>query len=194
MMKRWLILVLAILFLLFLTACGNDSSEPPTSSDGIAEEDTEKIEGEGDEIPPPGTEAEDNSGEGTSEEVVALTIEMLDSDGNANGTAELTEKDNAISIVLDMENLETGMHGVQFHENGQCEVPDFESAGEPLTEELPAVEAADDGTVSETLAAEGVTLKIGEENSLLQEGGTSLVVYAQEEDGERVACGVVTTE
>lgn len=191
MMKRWLMLVLAILFLLVLTACGDDSSEPPTSTDDVEEEENAE---EFEDVPPPGSEAEEDSGEGTSEEVEALTVEMLDGDGNANGTAKLTSEDNGVSIVLDMENLETGMHGVQFHENGQCKVPDFESAGELLGEEMPAVEAADDGTVSETLTAEGVALKTGEDNSLLREGGTSLVVYAQKDDGDRIACGVVTTE
>lgn len=224
-MKRWLMLILAIAILLVLTACGGTDNtdtgteEPPTETDGIPEEDTENIEGEGDETPPPGTEAEDNSGEGTSEEIVMLTVEFLDSDGNSIGTAELTEETNGVNVALDVQDLEAGTHGIHFHEEGQCEAPDFESAGGhfnptgashgldhpegPHAGDLPNIEVGEDGTATEEFLAENVTMKIGEENSLLKEGGTALVIHAGEDDGEtqpsgdsgeRIACGVITAE
>ncbi|MBF6634485.1 superoxide dismutase family protein [Microbacterium sp. APC 3898] len=219
-MKRWLMLVLVLAFLLFLTACGNESTEdPPTESDGAPAENTEDIEGE-EESPPEGEEADEaETEEGSSEEILMLTVEMMDSDGNAIGTAELSEEDAGVKVALEVEGLEEGMHGIHFHETGMCEGPDFETAGGhfnpadamhgmdnpdgPHAGDLPNIEASSDGTASQEFTAENVTLAIGEENSLLKEGGTALVIHAAEDDqttdpsgdsGDRIACGVVTGE
>lgn len=219
-MKRWLMLVLVLAFLLFLTACGNESTEdPPTESDGAPAENTEDIEGE-EESPPEGEEADEaETEEGSNEEILMLTVEMMDSDGNAIGTAELSEEDAGVKVALEVEGLEEGMHGIHFHETGMCEGPDFETAGGhfnpadamhgmdnpdgPHAGDLPNIEASSDGTASQEFTAENVTLAIGEENSLLKEGGTALVIHAAEDDqttdpsgdsGDRIACGVVTGE
>ncbi len=214
-MKRWLMLILAMAFLLFLTACGNGSSEdPPTETDGATEQEPED---DGDDLPQLGDETDDE--EKSREEILMLTVEMMDSDGNAIGTAELSEEDAGIMVTLEVEGLEEGMHGIHFHETGMCEVPDFESAGGhfnptgamhgmdnpdgPHAGDLPNIEVSDDGTASQEFTAENVTLAIGEENSLLKEGGTALVIHAGEDDqmtdpsgdsGDRIACGVVTGE
>lgn len=220
-MKRWYMLVFAVAFLLILAACGNDSSEPPTESDGATEEETEDSETEGEEeTPPPGEEADEESGdEEASNEILMVTVEMMDSDGAAIGTADLTDEDDGVGIALNLEELEAGMHGIHFHEAGKCEGPDFETAGDhfnptdamhgmdnpdgPHAGDLPNLEVAEDGTASQEFVAENVTLKTGEENSLLKEGGTALVVHASEDDnqtdpsgesGDRIACGVITTE
>ncbi|MEZ0481800.1 superoxide dismutase family protein [Planococcus sp. SSTMD024] len=211
-MKSWLMTMLLGLLLL-LAACGNDTSEPPTETDGAEpqEEEVEEQEGE----PQEGSEADSEE----ESEVQLLTVEFLNADGDATGTAELTEEDNGVMVKLDVEGLEPGMHGIHFHEEGMCEAPDFESAGGhfnptgashghdnpdgPHAGDLQNIEVADDGTSTDELTAENVTLKIGEDNSLLKEGGTALVIHASEDDGqtdpsgdsgERVACGVVTAE
>lgn len=212
-MKRWLMLVLALAFLLFLTACGNESAEdPPTESDGATEQEPED---DGEDLPQLGDETDEES----SEEILMLTVEMIDSDGNAIGTAELSEEDVGVMVALEVEGLEEGMHGIHFHETGMCEGPDFESAGGhfnptgamhgmdnpdgPHAGDLPNIEVSSDGTASQEFTAENVTLATGEENSLLKEGGTALVIHAAEDDqttdpsgdsGDRIACGVVTGE
>jgi superoxide dismutase, Cu-Zn family len=198
LMKRWLMLFIALAFLLILTACGGDTtntenSEPPTETDGATEVEDENLD-EGEENPPEGEESEDNSDEGSSEDLLMATVEMLDTNGDAIGTAELTTESKGVGVALNLENLDPGVHGIQFHEAGKCETPGFDSAGGPYAGDLPTIEVGDDGTVKEELVAEDVTLGADEENSLLQEGGTALVIYAQEDDGERVACGVVTGE
>ena len=122
-MKRWLMLVLALAFLLFLTACGNESAEdPPTESDGATEQEPED---DGDDLQQLGDETDEES----SEEILMLTVEMMDSDGNAIGTAELSGEEAGVMVALEVEGLEEGMHGIHFHETGMCESPDFESAG-----------------------------------------------------------------
>ncbi|RNF40277.1 superoxide dismutase family protein [Planococcus salinus] len=217
-MKRWLMFLLAIAILLVLTACGGgDTEEPATETEGVPEE-QENVEGE-EETPPVGEEAGEDEGGGESEEFMFLTIDMMDSDGNSIGTAELSDEDNGVTVALDVEGLEQGTHGIHFHETGQCEAPDFESAGGhfnptgashglnhpegPHAGDLPNIEVGEDGTVSEEITAENVTLKSGEDNSLVKEGGTALIIHAGEDDGEtqpsgdsgeRIACGVVTAE
>src|SRR5690606_25253705 len=109
-----------------------------------------------------------------------------------------------------------GLHGFHFHEKGICEAPDFESAGGhfnptgashgldhedgPHAGDLPNLEVGPDGTVKEEFFVENLTLLAGEENSLYQEGGTSLIIHAEADDGttqpsgnsgDRIACGVV---
>lgn len=209
-MKRWLLLVFALAFLLFLAACGNESAEdPPTESDGATEQEPEE---DGDDLPQLGDEE-------SGEDILMLTVEMMNSDGDSIGTAELSQEDAGVAVVLELENLEQGMRGIHFHETGMCEAPDFESAGAhfnptgamhgmdhpdgPHAGDLPNIEVNDDGTVTQEFIAENVTLAIGEENSLLKEGGTALVIHAGEDDhttdpsgdsGDRIACGVVTGE
>lgn len=193
-MKRWFLLVLAIAFLLILTACGNDNSqtEPATETDGATEVEDENVN-EGEETPPNGEEAEDNSDEGSSEDLMFVTVDLMNADGDSIGTAEIADEENGVTVAFDLTDLETGTHKVQFLDAGKCEVPDFQSAGDVYGEELPAIDVGDEGTVQEELMAEGFTLKTEEENSLLQEGGTSLVLES-EETAERVACGVITGE
>ncbi|MFC4713282.1 superoxide dismutase family protein [Planococcus dechangensis] len=212
-MKSWLMMFLLGLVLL-LSACGNEADEPATETDGAGDAQEEEVEGE-EETPPEGSEADP---EGSSE-IQMLTVEFLDADGEATGTAELTEEDSGVLVTLNVEGLEPGMHGIHFHEEGLCEAPDFESAGGhfnptgashghdnpdgPHAGDLENLEVADDGTSTDELMAENVTLQIGEEHSLLKEGGTALVIHASEDDGQtdpsgdsgdRIACGVVTTE
>ncbi|MDN7245001.1 superoxide dismutase family protein [Planococcus shenhongbingii] len=190
-MKRWLVLVLAIFLLLLLAACGN-AEDPPTETDGATEVEDENVN-EGGEDPPNGEEAEDNSDEGSSEDLMFVTVEMMDSDGNAAGTAELSTESSGVGVTLNLEGLETGPHSVEFRDAGKCEAPDFETTGEPFGGDIPDIEAGDDGTVAEEFVVEGVTLKTGEENSLLKEGGASLFIQGTD-NSESVACGVITAQ
>lgn len=188
-MKRWPVLILSILLILILAACGNNE-DPPTETDGATEVEDENVD-EGNEDPPNGEEAEDNSDEGSSEDLMFATVEMMDSDGNATGTAELSAEDKGVNVVLQLENLESGGHSVEFRDAGKCEAPDFETTGEPFGGDIPDIEVGDDGKVNEEFMVEGVTMKTGQENSLLKEGGASLFVQGSD-NSESVACGVIT--
>ena len=151
-----------------------------------------------------------------NDELLPVTVNLKDSDGNSVGTAELIEEEDALRIMVDAKNLPEGTHGFHFHEKGVCEAPDFESAGGhfnptgashgldhedgPHAGDLPNLEVGPDGTVKEEFFVDNLTLLAGEENSLFHEGGTSLVIHAEADDGktqpsgnsgDRIACGVV---
>jgi Cu-Zn family superoxide dismutase len=189
--KRWPLLLFLLALLLILAACGNNE-EPATETDGATEVEDENVN-EGGEAPPNGEEAEDNSDEGSSEDLMFVTVELMDSDGNATGTAELSTEGSGVGVALNLENLETGAHSVEFRDAGKCEAPDFETTGKPFGGDIPDIEVGDDGTATEEFVVEGVTLKTEEENSLLQEGGASLFIQGVD-NTESVACGVITAQ
>jgi Cu-Zn family superoxide dismutase len=140
---------------------------------------------------------------------------ILDPAGKTVGSATLTEQKDGVRIVLKVSGLTPGKHGLHIHENGDCALPDFKSAGghfNPFQKhhgidnpqgkhagDIPNLEVNKDGTVEMTVVATETTLGKGP-GSLLKEGGTAIVIHADPDDnksdpagnaGPRVACGVV---
>lgn len=115
--------------------------------------------------------------------------------------------------------LEEGKYGVHVHEKGVCDPttdPPFHSAGghfNPTGDEhgdinadpshagdLGNLEVDGEGNFEHEVLAEGLTLAQGEENSLLHDDGTALIIHAGEDDletdpsgdsGDRWACAVI---
>ena len=208
-MKKWLLLIVALGLVVALAACGNTEDEPEVENDGV-EESEPAVENDEENAKP----LEDE--EISVDDLAVVTVDLMDAEGNSVGTAELTEEDAGVRVHVKAENLTEGKHGFHFHEVGICEAPDFESAGGhfnptgashgeaheegPHAGDLPNLEVSADGKVDEEFVAEHVTLKTLEENTLLQEGGTALVIHADEDDGttqpsgnsgNRIACGVI---
>ncbi|GAB3792709.1 superoxide dismutase family protein [Virgibacillus kimchii] len=214
-MKRWMLTLFFILLIAVLTACGaNDEGEEDIDENMETEEDVtdEDENGNQQEDGTGNEEAPDNA---ASEEEVLVSME--DTEGNVVATATLTEGEAGVDIALDVENLPSGTKGFHIHENAECEAPDFESAGGhynptdanhgfddpdgPHAGDLPNIEVQEDGTASEEVTAEMVTLDQEGENSLYADGGTSLVIHSDEDDyesqpagdaGDRIACGVIS--
>ncbi|WP_210469851.1 superoxide dismutase family protein [Sporosarcina sp. 6E9] len=195
-MKKWFLLIAAMGLVLALAACGDEKKdEPAKENDEAATEPSETEE---------------------TDEIEAVKVDLIDANEESVGTVELTEEENGVLVNVKAENLPEGPHGFHFHEAGKCEEPDFESAGGhfnptesehgletekgPHAGDLPNLEVGKDGKVEEEFVAEHVTLKMGEANSLLKEGGTALVIHAGADDGktqpsgdsgDRIVCGVI---
>lgn len=210
-MKKWLLLLPGFMLVFGLTACGdkNESSETDGVTDKTTEKTTEKTDT--DNASP---SKEDDMGE--DEDLLIVMVDLMDSSGDSIGTAELTNKDDGVQVKLNAKGVSEGTHGIHFHEVGKCDVPDFKSAeghynpsdtshgldhkDGPHAGDLPNLEVDEAGEVNEEFLAEHVTLKSGEENSLLQEGGTAIIIHAEADDGEtqpsgdsgdRIVCGVI---
>lgn len=66
----------------------------------------------------------------TSSKPILLTIYLKPSSAsNVTGTAVFTEKNNVVSLVVNMKGLKPGMHAIHIHEKADCSAADATSAG-----------------------------------------------------------------
>lgn len=146
----------------------------------------------------------------------AKVISLSDAKGAAIGTATITSENQGVQIHLALKNLSPGEHALHFHQNAACDAPDFKTAGGhfnpsaahhglhnptgPHAGDMENITVAADGTSSQTVLDERVTLAPDQPNSLFANGGTALVIHAKADDmttdpagnaGDRVACGVI---
>ena len=200
-MKRWILGLSVLMFVLIVSACGGMDNEPNNQNQDEESKEATIIN----------KEASEKAG---STEVVE--VEMINSRGEKIGIATLKQEKTGVNIEIEASDLPKGTHGFHIHEKGVCEKPDFKSAGEhfnpigkqhgfdnpegPHAGDLPNIEVGEDGKVTESFLNEMVTLQQGEENSLLRDLGTSLIIHADPDDnisqpagnaGERIACGVI---
>jgi Cu-Zn family superoxide dismutase len=144
-------------------------------------------------------------------------VSLTSAAGSAvKGNLTLTSEGVAVSIRGEITGLSPGKeHGFHVHENGQCELPDFTSAGghfNPTRDshggpestprhlgDIPNAKADQNGRATIDVSVKGATLvdKDGGPNELL---GKTLVVHAMPDDyksqpagnsGARIACGVI---
>ncbi|WP_164217015.1 superoxide dismutase family protein [Virgibacillus sp. YIM 98842] len=215
-MKRWLLILFVIMFAAILAACGaNNEDEEDIDENTETEEDAASENDEQGNQDEAGSTDEEMPDNAAAEEEVLVSME--DAEGNVVATATLTEGDEGVNILLDAEGLPAGTKGFHIHENAECEAPDFESAGGhynptdanhgfddpdgPHAGDLPNIEIQEDGTASEEVTADMVTLDREGENSLYADGGTALVIHSDADDyvsqpagdaGNRIACGVIS--
>ena len=67
-------------------------------------------------------------GQAQAQEQAANAV-LIDPDGKQIGNVAISEVAQGLRIFAQAENLPPGVHGFHIHETGQCEQPDFESAG-----------------------------------------------------------------
>ncbi|SFO90214.1 superoxide dismutase family protein [Tranquillimonas alkanivorans] len=145
----------------------------------------------------------------------AAKAEIHDSDGTFIGTLYVQQTPSGVtSLVLAVNGIPEGTHGVHIHEVGECEPPGFESAGGHVADgrehgimveggphpgDLPNVVAGDAGIVN----VEMFNPRLDVSDHLFDEDGAAVVIHAGSDDyttqpagdsGPRIACGVITRE
>ena len=142
--------------------------------------------------------------------------ELTNSAGQPVGTATLTQVGSVVRVVLEVQGLPRGAHGVHVHAVGKCDGPDFASAGAHFNPagrqhgalnpqgahagDLPNLEVGADGKGRLESTTELMSL-IGGTTSVFDADGSAIVVHAAPDDfrtdptgnsGARIACGVIT--
>ena len=159
-----------------------------------------------------------------AQEASSARAVLRDSQGNIVGNALLRETQDGVRIQVRMENVdvasgERGEHGFHIHEVGQCDAPDFQSAGShynPTGEahglldpdgahagDLPNLWIEADGTADYAVTTDLVSLAADSDRTLLDEDGSAIILHQQLDDyitdpsgesGDHLACGVVELE
>lgn len=150
-----------------------------------------------------------------------VTAVMIGDHGNEIGTVVLEPIEDGVLMRVDARDLSPGEHAMHVHEMGVCEPPKFETAGAHFNPsggqhgladrdegavhagDLENIVVDDSGRVITHRVIRDVTLEKNAARgatSLLQEGGTAVVIHAKPDDnttdpsgasGDRIACAVI---
>lgn len=139
---------------------------------------------------------------------------LVNAQGLPVGSAQVIASGDQVTLTLAVAGLPQGAHGVHLHMVGQCQAPDFASAGGHFNPaghqhgsanpagshlgDLPNLDTTLAGAGTMTARLSGTLAELTA--ALLDADGTALVVHADQDDyrtdpsgnsGKRIACGVL---
>jgi Cu-Zn family superoxide dismutase len=154
------------------------------------------------------------------------TARIFNIKGEQVGTATFIQTPLGVKVSLEVQNLTKGEHMVHIHENGKCDAPEFKTSGnhfDPKDDDadeheqmhmmhnkheeskhkpagdLPNIVVKQDGKGTLTALLSELSLGTGK-NSLLKQGGTSILIHAGANGKStipnvdyktRIACGII---
>ncbi|WP_171016711.1 hypothetical protein [Pseudalkalibacillus caeni] len=183
MTRRLVSFLLLVLVLTFVTACGNsDNTSGETQNENIGESEEEAV----------------NNAEDDRDYNQKVEVEMADPEGENIGRVILNgEESGGVQFEVDLVNIPQGKHKMSIVKSNVCEAPEFkadvEADNKELAADIPEVEAGDNRKVVTEFTVDNLTFdEEGEGKTLLEGNANSLVLYGtSEQDGERIACGVI---
>jgi Cu-Zn family superoxide dismutase len=145
-------------------------------------------------------------------------VDLKDAKGESAGSVTFQQSKKGVKVKIQLKNLPVGEHAVHIHAKPLCEAPDFKTAGghfNPETKQhgfenpmghhdgdLPKNVMVGEGHVGEaSFTLSYISLDPAAPNSILANGGTSVIVHEKADDmktdptgnaGNRLACGVLT--
>lgn len=162
-------------------------------------------------------QAQDAAAAGPKPVPKEVKVPLKGSDGADDGYVTFKTVKKGVKVTVHLQNLAFGPHGVHVHQKPVCEAPDFKTAGGHFNPDgkhhgymnmdghhngdLPSnVMVGEDHKGEASFVLTSISLDRNAPNSLMLDGGTSVVVHEHADDektdpagnaGNRVACGVI---
>lgn len=195
------------------TDMGRGESMPDASSNAARDAVDEESGGDGAAAPKTAKAPSARPDSGFEGSEIAIGA-FHDRDGNGVGGVTVLDTSAGALLTAQIEGLEPGEHGFHIHQTGQCDTPDFTSAGGhwapegkphgyateggPHAGDMPNIFAhGPDGLATVHVFLDDVNISSGE-NPLLDEDGAAVIVHrdsdtymSEAKAGERVACAAL---
>ena len=146
-----------------------------------------------------------------------VKVDLKSSTGADAGTVTFKTVKKGVKVTIHLQDMAFGPHGVHIHQNAVCDAPDFKTAGGHFNPDgkhhgymnmtghhngdMPSnVMVGEDHKGEASFVLTSISLDRNATDSLMLNGGTSVVVHEHADDektdpagnaGNRVACGVV---